>query len=77
MRKLTLTLTAAMLMLGTMAMTASAQTQAPVVAAPVVAWNFHAPLTYSKPNVKEVDCNGTELVPVVVRPGWAGGCPGG
>ena len=53
MRKLTMTLTAAVLMLGTMAMTASAQTQAPGMA------SFHAQLKNATPIVKQAACNGT------------------
>jgi len=53
MRKLTMTLTAAMLALGTMAMTANAQTQS------LGAASFHAQLRNATPIIKQAACNGT------------------
>jgi len=67
MRKLTMTLTAAVLVLGTMAMTASAQTQAPI------AVNFHAPLNYSPRIITEAACNGRTGVRGC-GPGWFWAC---
>jgi hypothetical protein len=51
MRKLTMTLTAAALMLGTMAMTASAQTQQPGAA------SFHAQIQSATP-IQKAACRG-------------------
>lgn len=61
MRKLALTLTAAAFALGTMAVTASAQTQSPGAA------NLHAQLNNATPLVKQAACNGT----------WGPWCPPG
>jgi hypothetical protein len=52
MRRFTMTLTAVMLVLGTMCMAASAQTQAPG------AVGFHAQLRNATPIIKEAACNG-------------------
>lgn len=52
MRKLTLTLTAAVLALGTMALTANAQTLGPAAA------NFHAQIQNATPIVKQAACRG-------------------
>ena len=53
MRSLTMTLTAAVLVLGTMAITASAQTQW------MGAASLHAQLKNATPIVRQVACNGT------------------
>jgi hypothetical protein len=67
MRKLKLSLTAAVLVLGTMAMTASAQTQAPGAA------SFHAQLKNATPIVKQAACNGTTGA-YGCGPGWIWSC---
>ena len=53
MRKLTMTFTAAVLVLGSVAMTASAQTQS------VGAAGFHAQLKNATPIITHAACNGT------------------
>ena len=67
MRKLTLTLTAAVLVLGTIAMTASAQTQEPGAA------SLHAQLKNATPIVKQAACNGT-TGRYGCGPGWVRMC---
>jgi hypothetical protein len=67
MRKLTMTLTAAVLVLGTMAMTASAQTQW------LGAASLHAQLRNATPIVKLVACNGTTGA-CGCAPGWVSRC---
>jgi hypothetical protein len=67
MKKLTLTLAAVALALGSMAMTASAQTQAPGVA------SLHAQLQNATPIVKQVACNGTTGI-YGCGPGWVRRC---
>jgi hypothetical protein len=56
MRKLTMTLTAVVLVLGTMAMTASAQTQAPIAA------SFPAQLQNATPFVEQAACTSTSFI---------------
>ncbi len=67
MRKLTMTLTVVVLVLGSMAVTASAQTQAPGAA------SLHAQLKNATPIVKQVACNGTTGV-YGCGPGWIRRC---
>jgi hypothetical protein len=67
MRKFTLTLTAAALALGTMALTAGAQTQQPGAA------NLHAQIHNFTPIVKQAACNGTTGV-YGCGPGWVRRC---
>jgi hypothetical protein len=67
MRKLTTTLTAVVLVLGSMAVTASAQTQAPGAA------SFHAQLKNATPIVKQAACNGTTGA-YGCGPGWVRRC---
>jgi hypothetical protein len=67
MRKLAMTLTAATLMLGTMAIATNAQTQAPGAA------SFHAQLKNATPIIKQAACNGTIGV-YCCGPGWVRRC---
>jgi hypothetical protein len=67
MRKFTMTLTAAVLVLGTMAMSAGAQTQAPGAA------SLHAQLKKAAPIFKQVACDGTTGV-YGCGPGWMRRC---
>lgn len=67
MRKLTMTLTAAALVLGTMAISANAQTQAPGAA------SVHAQLQNATPIIKQAACNGTTGV-YGCGPGWVRRC---
>ncbi len=67
MRKLTMILTAVMFMLGTMVMTASAQTQAPGAA------SFPAQLQNATPFVKQAACNGSTGY-CGCGPGWISAC---
>jgi hypothetical protein len=86
MRKLTMTLTALVLVLGTMAVTASAQTQAPVAASfsaqlenatPFVeqaaCTSFRAQFKDSTPFVKQAACNGRTGY-CGCGPGWISAC---
>jgi hypothetical protein len=63
MKKLTVTLSAAVLVLGTMAITANAQTQAQGAA------SFHAQLKNATPIIKKAACNGTTGA-YGCGPGW-------
>jgi hypothetical protein len=65
LKKLTMTLTAALLVLGTMAMSASAQTQAPGAA------SFHAQIQKATPIVKQAACRGRGPH---CAPGWTWTC---
>jgi hypothetical protein len=67
MRKLTMSLTAAVLVLGTMAVTASAQTQATGAA------RLHAQIQNATPIIKQAACNGTTGV-YGCGPGWVRRC---
>jgi len=67
MRKLTTTLTSVVLVLASMAMMASAQTQAPGAA------SFHAQLKNATPIVKQVACNGRTGA-YGCGPGWVRRC---
>ena len=88
MRKLTMILTAAVLVLGTMAMTASAQTQAPVAAsfpaqlknatpfveqAACTSTSFTAQFKNATPFVKQAACNGRTGY-CGCGPGWVSAC---
>jgi hypothetical protein len=88
MRKLTMILTAVMFMLGTMAMTASAQTQAPGAAsfpaqlqnatpfvkqAACTSASFTAQLKNTTPFVKQAACNGSTGY-CGCGPGWISAC---
>ena len=70
MRTLALTLTAAALVLGTMAMTASAQTQSPGAA------SLHALLKNATPIAKPAACNG-RTGSEGCGPGWVWRCEWG
>ena len=70
MRKLTLTLTAAALALGTMALTANAQTQQPGAA------SLHAQSQNFTPIIKQAACNGYNRS-LWLRPGMDLGAAGG
>jgi hypothetical protein len=65
LEKLTMTLTAALLVLGTMAMSASAQTQAPGAA------SLHAQIQKATPVVKQAACRGRGPH---CAPGWTWTC---
>jgi len=67
MRKLSMTLTAAALVLGTMAISANAQTQAPGAA------SVHAQLQNATPIIKQAACNGTTGA-YGCGPGWVRRC---
>jgi hypothetical protein len=69
MRKLTMALTAAALVLGTMAITADAQTQAPGAA------SLHAQLQNATPIITHAACNGT-TGGYGCGPGWVRACDG-
>jgi hypothetical protein len=67
MRKLTMILTAAALMLGTLAIAANAQTQAPGAA------SLHAQIHNFTPIIKQAACNGTWGA-YGCGPGWVRRC---
>ncbi len=67
MKRFTVTMTAAALALGSIAITANAQTQAPGAA------SFHAQLQNATPIIKRVACNGTTGVHGC-GPGWVWAC---
>jgi hypothetical protein len=67
MKKITMTLTAAILVLGTMAIAVNAQTQS------LGASSFHAQLKNATPIVKQAACNG-RTGSAGCGPGWVRAC---